>query len=88
MGGQGVQPPEGAAPAGPTHPRSETRGLTCWPLLCAPGRRHQDGTLTLLGRLSLLSEETLWAANGLPNPFCSSDHLCLLASFGMEVTTP
>ncbi|XP_035868439.1 protein angel homolog 1 isoform X1 [Phyllostomus discolor] len=52
------------------------------------GRRHQDGTLTLLGRLSLLSEEILWAANGLPNPFCSSDHLCLLASFGMQVTAP
>ncbi|XP_036887167.1 protein angel homolog 1 isoform X3 [Sturnira hondurensis] len=52
------------------------------------GRRHQDGTLTLLGRLSLLSEEILWAANGLPNPFCSSDHLCLLASFGMEATAP
>ncbi|XP_012859197.1 protein angel homolog 1 [Echinops telfairi] len=49
---------------------------------------HRDGTLRLLGRLSLLSEEILWAANGLPNPFCSSDHLCLLASFGMEVTAP
>ncbi|XP_045434356.1 protein angel homolog 1 isoform X5 [Pipistrellus kuhlii] len=54
-----------------------------------PGHRlYQDGTLKLLGRLSLLSEEILWAANGLPNPFCSSDHLCLLASFGMEVTAP
>lgn len=51
-------------------------------------RLYQDGTLKLLGRLSLLSEEILWAANGLPNPFCSSDHLCLLASFGMEVTAP
>lgn len=49
-------------------------------------RLVQDGTLKLLGRLSLLSEEILWAANGLPNPFCSSDHLCLLASFSMEVT--
>lgn len=59
------------------------------PPLCAPDRRlYQDGTLKLLGRLSLLSEEILWAANGLPNPFCSSDHLCLLASFGMEVTAP
>ncbi|XP_036697812.1 protein angel homolog 1 isoform X3 [Balaenoptera musculus] len=51
-------------------------------------RLCRDGTLKLLGRLSLLSEEILWAANGLPNPFCSSDHLCLLASFGMEVTAP
>nr|XP_030687700.1 protein angel homolog 1 isoform X3 [Globicephala melas] len=49
-------------------------------------RLCHDGTLKLLGRLSLLSEEILWAANGLPNPFCSSDHLCLLASFEMEVT--
>uniref|UniRef100_A0A8C0A9N4 Angel homolog 1 n=1 Tax=Bos mutus grunniens TaxID=30521 RepID=A0A8C0A9N4_BOSMU len=51
-------------------------------------RLYQDGTLKLLGRLSLLSEEILWAANGLPNPFCSSDHLCLLASFGMEIAAP
>jgi protein angel len=51
-------------------------------------RLDRDGTLKLLGRLSLLSEEILWAANGLPNPFCSSDHLCLLASFGMDVTAP
>lgn len=51
-------------------------------------RLDRDGTLKLLGRLSLLSEEILWAANGLPNPFYSSDHLCLLASFGMEVTAP
>ncbi|XP_022432188.1 protein angel homolog 1 isoform X2 [Delphinapterus leucas] len=52
----------------------------------ADRRLCHDGTLKLLGRLSLLSEEILWAANGLPNPFCSSDHLCLLASFEMEVT--
>ncbi|XP_057589223.1 protein angel homolog 1 isoform X3 [Hippopotamus amphibius kiboko] len=51
-------------------------------------RLCRDGTLKLLGRLSLLSEEILWAASGLPNPFCSSDHLCLLASFGMDVTAP
>lgn len=54
----------------------------------ADHRLDRDGTLKLLGRLSLLSEEILWAANGLPNPFYSSDHLCLLASFGMEVTAP
>uniref|UniRef100_A0A4W3I209 Endonuclease/exonuclease/phosphatase domain-containing protein n=1 Tax=Callorhinchus milii TaxID=7868 RepID=A0A4W3I209_CALMI len=35
-------------------------------------------------RLSLLSEEDLWTANGLPNGTCSSDHLCLLARFGLE----
>ncbi|XP_060118114.1 protein angel homolog 1 [Heteronotia binoei] len=51
------------------------------------GRRmYQDGALKLLGRLSLLSEDILWSANGLPNPFCSSDHLCLLASFGLEIS--
>ncbi|XP_061467803.1 protein angel homolog 1 [Rhineura floridana] len=47
-------------------------------------RMYQDGALKLLGRLSLLSEDILWSANGLPNPFYSSDHLCLLASFGLE----
>ncbi|NXY65958.1 ANGE1 protein, partial [Callaeas wilsoni] len=47
-------------------------------------RLYKDGALKLLGRLSLLSEDVLLMANGLPNPFCSSDHLCLLASFGLE----
>ncbi|XP_048342420.1 protein angel homolog 1 isoform X2 [Sphaerodactylus townsendi] len=52
------------------------------------GRRmYQDGALKLLGRLSLLSEDILWSANGLPNPFYSSDHLCLLASFGLEMSS-
>ncbi|NXL93498.1 ANGE1 protein, partial [Alectura lathami] len=52
------------------------------------GRRlYRDGVLKLLGRLSLLSEDVLLLANGLPNPFCSSDHLCLLASFGLEVSS-
>ncbi|XP_008940843.1 PREDICTED: protein angel homolog 1 [Merops nubicus] len=52
------------------------------------GRRlYRDGALKLLGRLSLLSEDVLLMANGLPNPFCSSDHLCLLASFGLEIST-
>ncbi|XP_072720440.1 protein angel homolog 1 isoform X3 [Ciconia boyciana] len=52
------------------------------------GRRlYQDGALKLLGRLSLLSEDVLLLANGLPNPFCSSDHLCLLASFGLEISS-
>ncbi|XP_053139155.1 protein angel homolog 1 isoform X2 [Hemicordylus capensis] len=49
-------------------------------------RMYQDGALKLLGRLSLLSEDILWSANGLPNPFCSSDHLCLLTSFGLEIS--
>lgn len=73
---------------GAPHPMQLGCGcLTHRPPLCAPDRRLcHDGTLKLLGRLSLLSEEILWAANGLPNPFCSSDHLCLLASFEMEVT--
>ncbi|XP_069064535.1 protein angel homolog 1 [Pleurodeles waltl] len=53
------------------------------------GRRpYRNGALRLIGRLSLLSEEDLWAAVGLPNPFCSSDHLCLLARFGMDQATP
>ncbi|XP_061853794.1 protein angel homolog 1 isoform X3 [Colius striatus] len=52
------------------------------------GRRlYRDGALKLLGRLSLLSEDSLLMANGLPNPFCSSDHLCLLASFGLEISS-
>ncbi|XP_062433164.1 protein angel homolog 1 [Rhea pennata] len=50
-------------------------------------RLYQDGALKLLGRLSLLSEDVLLMANGLPNPFCSSDHLCLLASFGLEISS-
>ncbi|XP_067848187.1 protein angel homolog 1-like [Heptranchias perlo] len=47
-------------------------------------RRYQDGPLKLLGRLSLLSEQDIWLANGLPNGICSSDHLCLLAKFGLK----
>lgn len=86
---QGMQPLRGIASIAPPSPCSATDSLTLCLLLCAPGHRlYQDGTLKLLGRLSLLSEEILWAANGLPNPFCSSDHLCLLASFGMEVSAP
>ncbi|NXG42984.1 ANGE1 protein, partial [Psilopogon haemacephalus] len=50
-------------------------------------RLYKDGALKLLGRLSLLSEDVLLLANGLPNPFCSSDHLCLLASFGLEISS-
>ncbi|NXX77958.1 ANGE1 protein, partial [Urocolius indicus] len=50
-------------------------------------RLYRDGALKLLGRLSLLSEDSLLMANGLPNPFCSSDHLCLLASFGLEISS-
>ncbi|NXY88944.1 ANGE1 protein, partial [Alcedo cyanopectus] len=50
-------------------------------------RLYQDGALKLLGRLALLSEDVLLLANGLPNPFYSSDHLCLLASFGLETSS-
>ncbi|XP_075705699.1 protein angel homolog 1 isoform X2 [Rhinoderma darwinii] len=49
-------------------------------------RFYQDAQLKLLGRLSLLSEEDLWAAQGLPNPFCCSDHLCLLARFSLDLS--
>ncbi|XP_072350286.1 protein angel homolog 1-like isoform X2 [Scyliorhinus torazame] len=47
-------------------------------------RRYKDGALKLLGRLSLLSEHDIWLANGLPNGICSSDHLSLLAKFGLR----
>ncbi|NXB98479.1 ANGE1 protein, partial [Orthonyx spaldingii] len=58
------------------------------PVEKAAGRRlYKDGALKLLGRLSLLSEDVLLMANGLPNAFCSSDHLCLLASFGLEISS-
>nr|XP_021398482.1 protein angel homolog 1 isoform X2 [Lonchura striata domestica] len=58
------------------------------PVESKAGRRlYKDGALKLLGRLSLLSEDVLLMANGLPNPFCSSDHLCLLASFGLEISS-
>ncbi|XP_042706140.2 protein angel homolog 2 isoform X2 [Chrysemys picta bellii] len=40
-----------------------------------------DGSLKLLGRLSLLTEQDLWTVNGLPNEHNSSDHLSLLAQF-------
>ncbi|XP_073465649.1 protein angel homolog 1 [Aquarana catesbeiana] len=51
-------------------------------------RFFQDGQLKLLGRLCLLSEDDLWAGQGLPNPFCCSDHLCLLARFSLDLSTP
>ncbi|XP_078263362.1 protein angel homolog 1-like [Rhinoraja longicauda] len=47
-------------------------------------RRYQDGALKLLGRLPLPSGHDVWMANGLPNALCSSDHLSLLASFGLQ----
>nr|XP_020650309.1 protein angel homolog 2 [Pogona vitticeps] len=43
-----------------------------------------DGGLSLLGRLSLVTEQDLWAVNGLPNETSSSDHLPLLAKFRLE----
>ncbi|KAJ7341091.1 hypothetical protein JRQ81_004813 [Phrynocephalus forsythii] len=43
-----------------------------------------DGGLSLLGRLSLVTEQDLWAFNGLPNETNSSDHLPLLAKFRLE----
>ncbi|KAG9481706.1 hypothetical protein GDO78_010768 [Eleutherodactylus coqui] len=49
-------------------------------------RFYQDTQLKLLGRLSLLSEEDLWAAQALPNPFCCSDHLCLLTRFSLDLS--
>ncbi|XP_067894638.1 protein angel homolog 1 isoform X2 [Heterodontus francisci] len=47
-------------------------------------RRYKDGSLKLLGRLSLLSEHDIWLANRLPNGIYSSDHLSLLAKFGLK----
>ncbi|KAM9294334.1 protein angel homolog 1 [Gastrophryne carolinensis] len=54
-----------------------------------PPRNHdlrffQDGALKLRGRLSLLSEDDLRAASGLPNTLCSSDHLFLLTRFSLD----
>ncbi|KAJ6666894.1 hypothetical protein lerEdw1_018896 [Lerista edwardsae] len=43
-----------------------------------------DGSLNLLGRLSLVTEQDLWAVDGLPNETNSSDHLPLLAKFRLE----
>lgn len=43
------------------------------------------GSLTLLARLSLLTEHDLWAVNGLPNQNSSSDHLPLLAKFRLQL---
>lgn len=41
--------------------------------------------LTLIGSLSLLSEDALWALNGLPNVTMPSDHLSLLAKFQINL---
>uniref|UniRef100_A0A8D0DYN7 Angel homolog 2 n=1 Tax=Salvator merianae TaxID=96440 RepID=A0A8D0DYN7_SALMN len=50
-----------------------------------PGAEHVfHGGLTLLSRLSLVTEQDLWAVNGLPNETSSSDHLPLLAKFRLE----
>ncbi|KAI5168878.1 protein angel homolog 2 isoform X1 [Manis pentadactyla] len=43
------------------------------------------GSLKLLARLSLLTEQDLWTVNGLPNENNSSDHLPLLAKFRLEL---
>lgn len=43
--------------------------------------------LTLTGSLSLLSEDALWALNGLPNVTMPSDHLSLLAKFQINLNT-
>ncbi|KAJ8396847.1 hypothetical protein AAFF_G00011700 [Aldrovandia affinis] len=45
----------------------------------------QHGGLQLIGRLSLLSEDDLWPMKGLPNEIFSSDHLCLLAKFQLDL---
>ena len=43
------------------------------------GRR--EGKLKLVGRLSLPSAQQMWTVGSLPNYFCPSDHLPLLADF-------
>lgn len=48
--------------------------------------RPTSGGLKMIGRLSLLSEEDLWAMKGLPNEIFPSDHLSLLARFQLELT--
>jgi len=44
-------------------------------------RRHVEGKLKLVSRLSLPSEKTCREMGGLPNPHCPSDHICLMANF-------
>ncbi|KAM4625894.1 LOW QUALITY PROTEIN: protein angel homolog 1-like [Polymixia lowei] len=44
------------------------------------------GGLKMIGRLSLLSEEDLWAMRGLPNEIFPSDHLSLLAKFRLDLS--
>ncbi|KAL4613187.1 hypothetical protein GN956_G23416, partial [Arapaima gigas] len=48
------------------------------------GQPGQNECLKLTGRLNLLSEESLWMMNGLPNNVFPSDHLLLLARFQLE----
>lgn len=43
------------------------------------------GSLKLVARLSLLTEQDLWTVNGLPNENSSSDHLPLLAKFRLAL---
>ncbi|XP_062325923.1 protein angel homolog 1 isoform X2 [Osmerus eperlanus] len=52
---------------------------------CHQGGGQPAGSLKLVRRLSLLSEEDLWSMNGLPNQIFPSDHLSLLARFHLEV---
>ncbi|KAM4690841.1 protein angel homolog 1 isoform 2-T2 [Rhinophrynus dorsalis] len=49
-------------------------------------RFFQDNQLKLLGRLCLLSADDLWGAQGLPNAFFCSDHLCLLVRFRLDLS--
>lgn len=43
--------------------------------------------LTLMGSLSLPSEDVLWSMKGLPNYTFPSDHLSLLAKFQMDISS-
>uniref|UniRef100_A0A3Q1H4Z8 Endonuclease/exonuclease/phosphatase domain-containing protein n=2 Tax=Anabas testudineus TaxID=64144 RepID=A0A3Q1H4Z8_ANATE len=57
------------------------------PLTCDPkaGGDFLSRGLKLTGRLSLMSEDVLWAMNGLPNHEFPSDHLSLVAKFQLDL---
>lgn len=79
---------QGEAPAGPSCPRDMwwwPHSLTGLRSVLQIAQAVSGWNPQAPGPALVLSEEILWAANGLPNPFCcSSDHSCLLASFGWK----
>lgn len=58
-----------------------------WIFFSLAGGDFVSRGLKLTGRLSLLSEDVLWATNGLPNHIFPSDHLSLVAKFQLDLNT-